>query len=709
MVVHHRLTAESLIETPKRSPVVPNYDGEYGLYTVSTHRIGCGTTKEVRVMHFEDNQSVQLTDNANVHDARWIPHTNDVLYLKSTENGRTEVFFARSFGKDHFKIAEFDAALSSLKLKALGDGTVVFMVAGLSDHHGLLYNEKADEKPDSGRLFKTCQVRIWNELYREQRYSLWYNVLRHTSSRRWELPEILHNLVSENTIEAPYGMYMSGPTPAVDNFDLADGGVAFIGRDLARTSPEQSENTYPYFVAIDSYTLPPAQKPQPIAVPPSLQGQASCMRLSPDGTTLGFLFAREGGDVEDRHLYLCPTSTLQPFNFFQLVSRTVPADDYNPPTRFDFAGDAYSCVFMSERCGRVVLSYLKLGEHRSPVTIFERGTAAAYYPLVHGDWSRLLVSSSSFIDGSLWQVVDVDAQRVVRTISSATRDGEKLGLHAEMVSEFWFEGSESALMHAFVVRPAAFDVTKTYPWILSPHGGPEAAWTDGWKQQFHAAAWAEQGYVVILPNITGSTGFGTKFRDDVRGSWGGRPVEDLLQLMKHLETVPYLDQDKAVIIGASFGAYMISCLCSHEVITKFCGAIWHDGIFSLPTWLLQTDQIVHDGSFGASTFPWIQPANLARFDPARPDRLAQFRHAPPTLVTSGDRDYRSPTTEALAFFKTLRAQGVPAALLTFADEGHWITDREENALRWYRTAFAWAKSCVEGKIRRGDVDYSICE
>ncbi|KAJ3496561.1 hypothetical protein NLG97_g2575 [Lecanicillium saksenae] len=647
MVVNRRLTAESLIEIPKRSPVVPNYDGEYGLYSVSTHKVGSGTTKEVRVMQFANNQSVQLTDDPNVHDARWIPRTNDILYLKSTGEGQTEVYYARSFGKNHLKVAEFDAALKDLKLKALADGTVVFMVAGLSDSHGMLYNEKADRKPDSGRLFKSWNVRIWTELYREQRFSLWYNVLRQTKDRKWELPDILHNLILEDTIDAPYGMYMSGPTPAVDNFDIATCGVAFIGRDLKKTSPQQSENTYPYFVAIDSYTLPPAQKPQAITVPPNLEGH----------------------------------------------------------TTFDFAGDSFSCVFMSDYCGRVAVSYLKLGEHKKPVRIFSEGTAIAYYPLMEGDWSRLLVSSSSFIDSSIWQVVDVEEQKTVRTISSSSRSGQKLGLHSAMATEIWFEGSEGTLMQSFIIHPSDFDQNKAYPWILSPHGGPEGAWTDGWKQQFHAAAWAEQGYVVVLPNITGSVGFGTKFRDNVRGSWGGRPLADLILLIKHLESVPYLDQDKAVIIGASFGAYMISCLCSHEIITKFCGAIWHDGIFNLPTWIIHTDQMVNDGSFGESIFPWIQPENLDQFNPARADRLVKFRNAPPTLVTSGDKDYRSPTTEALAFFRTLQGQGVPSALLTFPDEGHWITGRDENSLRWYQTAFEWANDCVSGKIKRGDTDY----
>lgn len=234
---------------------------------------------------------------------------------------------------------------------------------------------------------------------------------------------------------------------------------------------------------IDSYTLPPAIPPQPIEVPPNLEGHATCIRMSPEASTIGFLFSKEGGDLEDRHLYLCSASTLKSFNFFQIVSRSVPDDDFNPPSSFEFAGNPFSCILTSDYCGRVVLSHMTLGENKRPVIIFKEGSASAFYPLVEGDWGRLLVSSSSFVDSSIWQIVDVQEAKVVKTISSMSKHGRKLGLHPDMVTEIWFEGSEQQLLHSFIIRPSDFDETKKYPWILSPHGGPEGAWTDGWKQQ----------------------------------------------------------------------------------------------------------------------------------------------------------------------------------------------------------------------------------
>lgn len=184
MVVHRKLTAESLVEVPKRSPVVPNHSGEYGLYNVSTHRIGEGTTKEVRVMHFATGQSHQISDDAAVHDACWIPGSNDVIYLRSTDDGRTQVRYVKNLGSEVCDIADFDGSLSNLKLKALSNGSIVFMVAALADRDGMLFNEKGHKKSDSGRLFKTVRVRIVSIPFGECRNTLLINTVERIISRR---------------------------------------------------------------------------------------------------------------------------------------------------------------------------------------------------------------------------------------------------------------------------------------------------------------------------------------------------------------------------------------------------------------------------------------------------------------------------------------------------------------------------------------------
>jgi dipeptidyl aminopeptidase/acylaminoacyl peptidase len=214
--------------------------------------------------------------------------------------------------------------------------------------------------------------------------------------------------------------------------------------------------------------------------------------------------------------------------------------------------------------------------------------------------------------------VNVSDASVVENVSSLTKGGAKFGLSRNMVSEFWYEGADDVCVHSFVLRPSDFDENKKYPWVLMVHGGPVASWDDAWSTRvstsfllgvclrvltwtkWNMASWAEQGYIVVCPNITGSVGFGVDFARSmmpsqvqcysvschtlissklgINGEWGGRTLQDLVNLIKSLEKLPYLDQDKAVLAGASYGAYMVSWMLGHEIINKACAI---PGLFTL--------------------------------------------------------------------------------------------------------------------------------
>lgn len=277
-----------------------------------------------------------------------------------------------------------------------------------------------------------------------------------------------------------------GTSNATNNFDISRRGVAFIARNITVTIPE-STNTYAYFVPIDSFDQPPTVAPQHIFLPlmSSQGGVASHIRVSPDDSSVCFLY----GMLENTHdlqLHMAVIGDMAAINVFSMIGpRLVDNEDYNTPSSFEFMeipGSTESSVILtSHKCGRVVLSTLKLAEGEKPTIIFQEGSVSAFYPLQQGKWDRLFVSSSSFIDSSLWQVVDVPEARVAKTISSASRRGQRFNLSENMVTEFWFEGSKDRCIHSFMLLPSDFDETKKYPWVLSPHGGPIGAWSDGWN------------------------------------------------------------------------------------------------------------------------------------------------------------------------------------------------------------------------------------
>ncbi|OLN97989.1 Dipeptidyl-peptidase 5-like protein 2 [Colletotrichum chlorophyti] len=685
MRVAKEFTPEVLLSAPRRGAAVPSPDGTLILYTQSTHSFeDKKTLREVRVMDIGSGASKQLTDNEKVHDVQWVPGTNsDVVYLQSGEKGTTQIWIAdgADLAKEHYVAAEYDAPISALKVKALKDGSVAFVVAGLVGPDGSLFNDEATEKKSTGRVFDDYHVRVWNDLYKSHKYALWYATLVNAHGK-WGVAGELQNAVQDARLDAPLGMYdVADPG---DSFDISEKGIAFIAEDVD-LAPEFSGLSHVYYVPLRTFTAAPAAKPRAIVMGISeTKAYYSNVRFSPDGSKIAFLHASYNNQVDVR-LYMGHTSSFGAYDVYAMIFGKAPS---LPPRGFEFAGSSDAIFLTTEDCGRVKLSHLELRHNAKATSLVVNGVVSAFYPLREGSHDKLLVTSNSIVDSSLWQIVDVSKRAAPKAVSSATKHGAKYGLSHSMVSEFWYEGADDAVVHSFIIKPTNFDDKKKYPWILLPHGGPEASWLDAWSTRWNLALWAQKGYILIAPNIAGSTGFGVEFTSRIYRSWGGAPYQDLLNLMDYLKPIPFLDHDRAILAGASYGGYMMSWMMGHDIIRRFACSIWHDGIFNLPSFMLQSDSTGGGPDFGGAPFPWINGEELEKWNPARPDLLRNWKHAPPTLVIHSEKDYRCPITEGLAVFRTLLAQGVESRFLTFSDECHWVLN-PENSMMWHKTVFEW--------------------
>lgn len=162
MLVAPKLTPEVLIEAPRRGPAVPNHDGSQAIFTCSTHTIGGGTLKEVRLLHIKSGESGQLLDSPKVHDVTWLgDETNAVVYLESGEKGVTlmKVLDWNGDSKDTYVVEEFPAPVSTLKLKLLEDGSIALALVGRVDENGDLFNEETEEKTATARVYASFRFR----------------------------------------------------------------------------------------------------------------------------------------------------------------------------------------------------------------------------------------------------------------------------------------------------------------------------------------------------------------------------------------------------------------------------------------------------------------------------------------------------------------------------------------------------------------------
>jgi dipeptidyl aminopeptidase/acylaminoacyl peptidase len=171
--------------------------------------------------------------------------------------------------------------------------------------------------------------------------------------------------------------------------------------------------------------------------------------------------------------------------------------------------------------------------------------------LSNGD---LFLSSTSLIDNSIYSVLSTSTNQT-KVVSSLAQNGSKFGLYPEQISEVrWPGAAKNTSVHAWVIKPSNFSPTEKYPLAYLIHGGPQGGWEDSWSTRWNLAVFAEQGYVVIAPNPTGSSGYGQDFQDAIKEQWGGFPYEDLLNGFDWIEkNLDYVNTDRAVALGASYG------------------------------------------------------------------------------------------------------------------------------------------------------------
>jgi dipeptidyl aminopeptidase/acylaminoacyl peptidase len=250
------------------------------------------------------------------------------------------------------------------------------------------------------------------------------------------------------------------------------------------------------------------------------------------------------------------------------------------------------------------------------------------------------------------------------------------------LESFWFPGASGDKVQGFLVKPPNFESSKKYPVKFLVHGGPQGAWGDDWSYRWNPELFAANGYVVIMINFHGSTGYGQKFIDAINGDWGGAPFEDLMKGLDYVEkTYRFIDKDRECALGASYGGYAINWILGHT--RRFKCLVSHDGMFNAESAWGTTEELwFNDWEFKGTPYD-----NRAMYQKWSPHQFAK-NFKTPTLVIHGQRDYRLDVSEGFQLFTTLQMEGVPSKMLYFPDEGHWVL-KPQNSRLWYETVNTW--------------------
>ncbi len=255
----------------------------------------------------------------------------------------------------------------------------------------------------------------------------------------------------------------------------------------------------------------------------------------------------------------------------------------------------------------------------------------------------------------------------------------------------WCKAKDGKDLHSWVIYPPHFDPTKKYPTLLFCEGGPQSPVNQFWSYRWNFQIMAANGYIIIAPNRRGLPGFGHEWNKEISTNYGGNCMSDLLTAIDDISKEPYVDKERLGCVGASFGGYSAMWLAGHHE-KRFKAFIAHDGFFNMEQQYYETEESWFP-NWDLGGAPYEQREEVKRSYANSPHKFVD-KWDTPILLIHGDRDYRILSSQSMAAFNAARLKGIPAQLLLFPDENHWVL-KPQNGILWQRTFFAWLEKWLK--------------
>lgn len=256
------------------------------------------------------------------------------------------------------------------------------------------------------------------------------------------------------------------------------------------------------------------------------------------------------------------------------------------------------------------------------------------------------------------------------------------------VRKQWIKTTDGKDMLYWIILPPHFDETKKYPTLLYCEGGPQSPVSQFWSYRWNFQIMAAHGYVIVAPNRRGLPGFGSEWNEEVSGDWTGQCMKDYLSAIDYATAnLPYVDKDRLGAVGASFGGFSVYYLAGHHN-KRFKCFIAHDGAFNLESMYTDTEEAwFSNWEYDDAYWNKDLSENAKRTYENSPHRFVD-KWDTPILCIHGEKDYRINANQGFGAFNAARMKGIPAELLIFPDENHWVL-KPQNGILWQRTFFNW--------------------
>ena len=402
--------------------------------------------------------------------------------------------------------------------------------------------------------------------------------------------------------------------------------------------------------------------------------------FSPDGKKIAWQSMARDGYESDRNR-LCIYNIADKTKKYVTESFDSNVDSYcwtADSKKLYFTGCWHACInlYQTDLSGKVVQLTDDIADFGS-ISLANNG-------------NTLLASRHSMSQADELYIVNPGKNIKKTSVTQLTYENKHIYDQLQMgeVRKQWIKTTDGKDMLCWIILPPHFDETKKYPTLLYCEGGPQSPVSQFWSYRWNFQIMAAHGYVIVAPNRRGLPGFGSEWNEEVSGDWTGQCMKDYLSAIDYATAnLPYVDKDRLGAVGASFGGFSVYYLAGHHN-KRFKCFIAHDGAFNLESMYTDTEEAwFSNWEYDDAYWNKDLSENAKRTYENSPHRFVD-KWDTPILCIHGEKDYRINANQGFGAFNAARMKGIPAELLIFPDENHWVL-KPQNGILWQRTFFNW--------------------
>ena len=628
-------------------------DGTKVLFSVTKYNVAENKSyRDLYIVPVAGGEPVRITDTAEKEtSAMWRPDGKKIGYM-SSKSGEMQLWEMNPDGTGAIQISEVKGGITGFKYSP--------------DMKKVLYTADVKVKPGVQDLFPDlpkANAHLETDLMYKH-WDEWVETVPHPFVANYADGKLLNSV---DLLEGePYESPMK-PFGGVEQLDWSPDSktVAYTCRKKTGKEYALSTNSDIYFYNLD--TKKTVNKTE------GMMGYDQNSVFSPDGKYIAWeSMERDGYEADKIRLFVLNIETGEKTDY--------SANFDQNSTNIAWSANSKSLYFIS--CWHALTQVYQLDLSAKKISQITKGTHD--YAFVAEAKGKLIGMKHSMSKPD--EIYSIDPKSGAEAELSFINKSILDQLTLAKVEERWVKTTDNKQMLTWVVYPPHFDPSKKYPTILFCEGGPQSTVSQFWSYRWNFQQMAANGYIVVAPNRRGLPSFGTEWLEQISGDYGGQNMKDYLSAIDDVAKEPYVDKDKLGCVGASYGGFSVYWLAGHHE-KRFKAFIAHDGMFNLEQQYLETEEMWFVNWDLGGPY-WDKQNAIAQRSYSNSPHLFVDKWDTPILVIHGEKDYRILASQGMAAFNAAVLRGVPAQMLVFPDENHWVL-QPQNGILWQRVFKQW--------------------